>query len=74
MPNLSERPGSEKLLRPGQVQETLGIVASTLWTYVHVRKLLTPATWTAGGHARYRESEVAALKARFREAPTEAAA
>jgi len=62
MPDLSERASVERLLRPKQVQELLGIAASTLWYYVH-RNLLTPSHHTAGGHARYRESEVAAFKA-----------
>jgi DNA-binding transcriptional MerR regulator len=63
MPNPSERASGEDLLRPGQVQRLLGIAASTLWNYVHQQGLLTPAQHTAGGHARYRESEVVALVA-----------
>ncbi len=62
MPNSSERASGERLLRPIQVQRRLGIAASTLWNYVH-QGLLTPAQHTAGGHARYRESEVSALVA-----------
>jgi DNA-binding transcriptional MerR regulator len=62
MPNLSERASGEQLLRPIQVQELLGIAASTLWNYVH-QGLLTPAQRTHGGHARYRESDVRALVA-----------
>lgn len=62
MPNSSERASAERLLRPIQVQRQLGIAASTLWNYVH-QGLLTPAQHTAGGHARYRESEVRALVA-----------
>lgn len=73
MANLSERASDEKLLRPIQVQQSLGIVASTLWNYVH-RGLLTPAQRTAGGHARYRESEVAAFKARLSAVPSKVAA
>jgi predicted DNA-binding transcriptional regulator AlpA len=76
MPNHSERASTERLLRPIQVQQSLGVVASTLWNYVH-QGLLTPAQRTAGGHARYRESEVAAFKARLStvaEAPAEVAA
>lgn len=76
MPNLSERASGERLLRPIQVQRLLGIAASTLWNYVH-QGLLTPAQRTAGGHARYRESEVTAFKARLSapiEIPIEAAA
>ena len=64
MANLSERASGEQLLRPIQVQELLGIAASTLWNYVH-QGLLTPAQRTHGGHARYRESDVATLKARL---------
>jgi DNA-binding transcriptional MerR regulator len=63
MANLSRRAGGEELLRPGQVQRLLGIAASTLWSYVHQQGLLTPAQHTAGGHARYRESDVRALVA-----------
>jgi DNA-binding transcriptional MerR regulator len=73
MANLSELASGERLLRPGQVQQLLGIAASTLWSYVH-RGLITPAQRTAGGHARYRESEVAAFKAQLlvaAEAPAE---
>ena len=76
MPNLSERVSGEDLLRPGQVQKQLGVVASTLWNYVH-QGLLTPVQRTPGGHARYRESEVAALKAQLstgRRSTVEAAA
>lgn len=62
MPNSSERASGERLLRPIQVQRQLGIAASTLWNYVH-QGLLTPAQHTAGGHARYWESEVRALVA-----------
>ena len=47
-----------------QVQKLLGIAASTLWSYVH-QGLLTPAQRTHGGHARYRESEVAAFRAQL---------
>lgn len=75
MPNLSERAGGERLLRPIEVQMLLGVVASTLWNYVHKKGLLTPAQHTAGGHARYRKSEVAALKARLStRSPVEATA
>ena len=44
------------------MREFLGIAASTLWYYVH-SSLLTPSHHTAGGHARYLESEVVAFKA-----------
>lgn len=64
MPNLSERASAERFLRPKQVQDILGIAASTLWNYVHC-DVLTPSHRTVGGHARYRESEVVALKARL---------
>lgn len=76
MPNLSERASAELFLRPKQVQARLGIAASTLWSYVH-QGLLTPSHRTAGGHARYLESEVVAFKARLSapaEAPAEAVA
>ena len=76
MPDLSERANGEALLRPIQVQKLLGIAASTLWNYVH-QGLLTPAQRTHGGHARYRESEVAAFKAQLStvaEVPSEVAA
>ena len=66
MPNPSERASAEQLLRPIQVQRQLGIAASTLWNYVH-QGLLTPVQRTAGGHARYRESEVRALVAELSE-------
>ena len=61
MPNHSEQASAERLLRPKQVQDFLGIAASTLWNYVH-GGLLTPSHRTVGGHARYRESEVVAFK------------
>lgn len=76
MPNLSERADGERLLRPKQVQGLLGVAASTLWNYVQMG-LITPAQRTAGGHARYRESEVAAFRAQLStadEAPAEVAA
>lgn len=76
MPNSSERASGERLLRPIQVQRQLGIAASTLWNYVH-QGLLTPAQRTHGGHARYRESEVAAFRAQLStvtEVPSEVAA
>jgi predicted DNA-binding transcriptional regulator AlpA len=63
MPNLSERASADRLLRPQQVYETLGIGASTLWYWVHKLGIIKPAQWTAGGHARYRASDVATLKA-----------
>ena len=62
MPDLSEQTNAGRVLRPGQVQRFLGICASTLWYYVH-RGLLTPSHHTAGGHARYLESEVSAFRA-----------
>ena len=62
MPKPSERASGGDLLRPIEVQKQLGIAASTLWNYVQ-QGLLTPAQRTAGGHARYRESEVRALVA-----------
>ena len=73
MANHSERADGERLLRPVQVQRLLGIAASTLWSYGKAG-LLKPAQRTAGGHARYRETDVAAFKARLSEAPAEVAA
>ena len=66
MPKLSERASGEDLLRPIQVQKQLGVAASTLWNYVH-QGLIKPAQRTAGGHARYRESDVRALVAELSE-------
>jgi len=65
MPNLSERADGERLLRPIQVQRLLGVAASTLWNYGKAG-LLTPAQRTAGGHARYRESDVVSLLAELK--------
>ena len=67
MPNLSGRSIGEKLLRPIEVQTLLGIAASTLLAYSNAG-LLRPAQRTAGGHARYRESDVVAFKAALTEA------
>jgi hypothetical protein len=64
MAKLSDRASGDPLLRPAQVQLFLGVAASTLWNYVH-QGLLKPAQHTAGGHARYRESEVVAFSARL---------
>ena len=64
MPNLSERTVADRLLRPKQVQAMLGVVASTLWNYKQAG-LIEPAQNTAGGHARYLESEVVALRAKL---------
>jgi DNA-binding transcriptional MerR regulator len=65
MPNHSEQASGERLLRPVQVQRLLGIAASTLWNYGKAG-LLTPAQRTAGGHARYRESDVVSLLAELK--------
>jgi DNA-binding transcriptional MerR regulator len=76
MANHSEHASDEDLLRPIQVQKQLGVVASTLWNYVH-RGLITPVQRTPGGHARYRKTEVAALRAQLStttEAPVKAVA
>jgi DNA-binding transcriptional MerR regulator len=62
MPNISERANPERLLRPKQVQALLGIGATALWNYSKAG-LLRPAHRTAGGHARYRESDVRSLLA-----------
>lgn len=62
MPKRSGRTIGEKLLRPAEVQELLGIGASTLWNYGKAG-LLKPVQRTAGGHGRYREADVLALKA-----------
>lgn len=67
MPNSSEQASPERLLRPKQVQLLLGIGATALWNYGKAG-LLRPAQRTAGGHARYRESEVRALLAELSEA------
>ena len=66
MPNSSELASPERLLRPKQVQLLLGIGATALWNYGR-SGLLRPAQRTAGGHARYRESEVRALLAELSE-------
>lgn len=65
MPKPSERASVERLLRPTEVCRAFGIVGSTLWYWVHVRKLIKPIQHTAGGHARYRADDVAALKAKL---------
>jgi len=62
VPNLSECAEGEGLLRPVQVRRLLGICPTTLWNYGK-DGLLRPAQHTAGGHARYRESDVAAFMA-----------
>jgi DNA-binding transcriptional MerR regulator len=67
MPNPSGRAIGEKLLRPIEVQTLLGIAASTLWNYKQLG-LLRPVQRTAGGHARYSETDVAAFKAKLTEA------
>jgi DNA-binding transcriptional MerR regulator len=63
MPNPSEST-TEKLLRPIQVRKLLGVCAATLWNYGKA-ELLKPAQYTAGGHARYRETDVIAFMARL---------
>jgi predicted site-specific integrase-resolvase len=68
MPNLSEQTTAERFLRPKQVQAILGVAATTLWNYAH-RGLLKPSHHTVGGHARYRETDVAAFKARLSGSP-----
>ena len=65
MPDLSERASAERLLRPKQVQDLLGIGATALWNYVH-QEVLKPAHRTPGGHARYRESDVVSLLAELK--------
>lgn len=67
MPKLSGRIVAERLLRPAEVQALLGVGATTLWNY---RKagVLKPVQRTAGGHGRYREADVLALKAELAEA------
>lgn len=67
MPNRSGRATAETLLRPAEVQALLGVCATTLWNYGKAG-LLKPAQRTAGGHGRYRESDVLALKAELAEA------
>ena len=77
MPNLSAPESGERCLRPGQVQSILSVAASTLWNYSK-RGLIRPSHYTAGGHARYLESEVFKFKAELAQArpltPIEAAA
>jgi DNA-binding transcriptional MerR regulator len=67
MPKLSGRPIAETLLRPSEVQALLGICATTLWNYRQAG-VLKPVQRTAGGHGRYREADVLALKAELAEA------
>ena len=67
MPNLSGRAISERLLRPIEVQALLGVGATTLWNYGRTG-VLRPVQRTAGGHGRYREADVLALKAQLAEA------
>ncbi len=67
MPKLSGRPIAETLLRPFEVQALLGICATTLWNYSK-SGVLRPVQRTAGGHGRYREADVLALKAELAEA------
>lgn len=67
MPKRSGRTISERLLRPIEVQALLGIGATTLWNYGKAG-LLRPVQRTAGGHGRYREADVLALKAELAEA------
>ncbi len=66
MPKLSGRTIAEKLLRPIEVQALLGIGATTLWNYRQAG-VLKPVQRTAGGHGRYREADVLALKAELAE-------
>lgn len=67
MPKRSGRTLGERLLRPIEVQALLGIGATTLWNYSKAG-VLKPVQRTAGGHGRYREADVLALKARLVEA------
>jgi predicted DNA-binding transcriptional regulator AlpA len=65
MPKHSEQANPDRFLRPKQVQDLLGIGATALWNYVH-QDVLRPAHRTPGGHARYRESDVASLLAELK--------
>jgi DNA-binding transcriptional MerR regulator len=53
---------SDRLLRPIEVRDLYGIAPSTLRSWA-VARLIKPAQRTAGGHRRYRESEVRSLLA-----------
>lgn len=67
MPKHSGRTIGERLLRPIEVQALLGVGATTLWNYGKTG-VLKPVQRTAGGHGRYREADVLALKAELAEA------
>lgn len=51
---------SDRLLKPGEVRVLYGIASSTLRLWA-VTGVLAPAQRTAGGHRRFRESDVRAL-------------
>ena len=62
MPKRSGRTLSERLLRPIEVRDLYGIAPSTLRSWA-VARLIKPAQRTAGGHRRWRESDVRTLLA-----------
>jgi hypothetical protein len=55
-------PGLDRLLPPWQVRKFYGVAASTLRYWDRIGKL-KPAQRTAGGHRRYRETDVRSLLA-----------
>jgi DNA-binding transcriptional MerR regulator len=57
-----ESPASDRLLRPIKVRELYGVAPSTLRNWAAVGKIRA-AQRTAGGHRRYRESDVRSLLA-----------
>ena len=56
---------SDRLLRPLKVQELYGVAPSTLRNWATSGKIRA-AQRTAGGHRRYRESEVRSLLAELK--------
>jgi hypothetical protein len=54
--------GEDRLLRPIKVRELYGVAPSTLRSWAQAG-LIKAAQRTAGGHRRYRESEVRSLLA-----------
>jgi DNA-binding transcriptional MerR regulator len=62
---LESQPGAtDRLLRPIKVRELYGVAPSTLRSWA-IAGLIKPAQRTAGGHRRYRESDVRSLLAEF---------
>lgn len=62
MLNSTERADSEKLLSPSKVRKLFGIGATTLQEW-DAAGILRATQRTAGGHRRWRESDVNALLA-----------